>query len=822
VNLPIRFFLRDWRAGELTALLLALTVAVASVTSVGFFADRVRQAMALNANQFLGGDLLIGADRPLPVAFKAEARNRGLGLAEGMAFVSMARSPEGAQLAAVKAVGPGYPLRGRLRTAAAADQAGTEVGHGPAPGSVWVDPRFASLSGVRVGDSLDLGDARLTVAAILTFEPDRGFAFMNLAPRLMLNLADVPGTGLVQPGSRIRYQLYLAGEARAVKAYRAWLQPRLERGQKMEGLDDRPEVQRGLDRARTFLGLTALLAVVLAAVAVHLAARRHVERHYDGYAVMRCLGAGQARLVSLFGAQFLLLGGLAGALGSGLGYGVQGLIGLVLGDLMASGLPAPSLLPALQGVATGYLLLLGFALPPLLQLRAVPALRVLRREAGAPGSRPLLAYLLGFAALAGLLVWQTGDPRLAAYILGGFLAASALFALVSLAALRLAPHAGRRAGFAWRYGLASLRRRSRANSVQVVALALGISAILLLAFTRGDLIDAWRAKTPADAPNRFLLNVQPEQRQAVLDFFRDRGLAEPRLYPMVRGRLMAINDRPVRAEDYLDDRARRLVEREFNLSHMSALPGHNQVIAGRWTGDAPELSIEEGIAETLGVKLGDRLTWSVAGEDFTAPVTSVRRLDWDSMQVNFFVIATPGLLAEFPASHISSFRVEPGQATAMTELVRAFPNLTVIDVTAALVQALALTERLIAAVQLVFLFALAAGILVLYTALLSTQGERVREAALMRALGASRKQVVAAQRSEHLAIGLLAGLLASAGAAAIGAVLALRVFEFGRYAPAPWLWLAGPAIGLLCVAINTWLGARAALGAAPIQALREA
>jgi putative ABC transport system permease protein len=291
---------------------------------------------------------------------------------------------------------------------------------------------------------------------------------------------------------------------------------------------------------------------------------------------------------------------------------------------------------------------------------------------------------------------------------------------------------------------------------------------------------------------------------------------------MVRGRLMAINDRPVRAEDYLDDRARRLVEREFNLSHMSALPGHNQVIAGRWTGDAPELSIEEGIAETLGVKLGDRLTWSVAGEDFTAPVTSVRRLDWDSMQVNFFVIATPGLLAEFPASHISSFRVEPGQATAMTELVRAFPNLTVIDVTAALVQALALTERLIAAVQLVFLFALAAGILVLYTALLSTQGERVREAALMRALGASRKQVVAAQRSEHLAIGLLAGLLASAGAAAIGAVLALRVFEFGRYAPAPWLWLAGPAIGLLCVAINTWLGARAALGAAPIQALREA
>lgn len=825
MRLALRFFLRDWRAGELTALLLALTVAVASVSSVGFFADRVRQALILNAHQLLGGDLLISADHPLPANFSSEAAARGLRVADGMAFVSMARGRGGAQLAAVKAVDPAYPLRGRPRIASAAQRQGSEVAHGPPRHGVWVDPRFVALTGARVGDPLDLGDARFTVAAILTHEPDRGMSFFNLAPRIMMHLDDVPATGLIQPGSRIKYQRFVAGDAREVKAYRAWMTPRLGRGEQVQGLEDaRPEVRSGLDRAQTFLGLSALLAVILAAVAIHQATRRYVERHYDGYAVMRCLGAGQGRLSGLFGGQFLLLGALAGATGCALGYGAQGVIGLILGDLLATDLPLPSATPALHGFLTGYVLLLGFAAPPLLQLKTVPALRVLRREAGTPRARPILAYVLGLAALAALLVWQTGDMKLAGHALGGFLAAFAVFALASLLVLPLAAGLGRGATFAWRYGLANLRRRRRANTVQLVSLALGITAILLLAFTRGDLLDAWRAKTPPDAPNRFVLNIQPEQREALQALFAALKLPAPQLYPMVRGRLMAINDRPVRPEDYTEERTRSLVEREFNLSYMNELPGHNQVIAGRWFGptelERGALSIEEGIAKTLGIKMGDRLSWSVAGEDFSATVSNVRKLDWDSMQVNFFVIATPPLLAEMPSSYITSFRLEHTRAEALTRLIQAFPNLTVVDTTAIIDQALALMERMIAAVQFVFLFALGAGVLVLYTALLSTQAERVREAALLRTLGASRAQVVAAQRSEYLAIGLLAGLLAAAGAVAIGGVLALRVFAFS-YSPDPWIWVAGPALGLLCVAINAWLGGRAALASPPAIVLRD-
>ncbi len=824
MGLTLRFFLRDLRAGELTALFLALLVAVASITSVSFFADRVRQALVLNAHQLLGADLLVSADHPLPAEYLEAARARGLATAQSLSFVSMARTADGAQLAAVKAVGPGYPLRGSLRIASHAGV--TVVRHGPPRGSVWVDPRFASLTGVSRGERLELGDASFAIAASLEHEPDTGLSILNLAPRVMMHLDDVAATGLVQPGSRIRYQLHVAGDATAVGAYRAWLEPRLTRGQQLQGLEDaRPEVREGLDRAQTFLGLTAFLAVILAAVSVSLATRRYVERHYDGYAIMRCLGAGQGQLVRLFGGQFIVLGAVAGLLGCASGYLAQALIGRLLDDLIGTPLPQPSALPALQGVITGYVLLLGFALPPLMQLKRVPALHVLRREAGRPRARPLLAYAAGLIALTALVVWQTGNAKLAAYALGGFAAAAALFALAGLASLQLAALAGHRSSFAWRYGLANLRRRGHANTLQIVALALGLTAILLLAFTRGDLIEAWRAKTPPDAPNRFIINIQPEQREALLDFFRANGLPEPTLYPMVRGRLMAINERPVRPEDYAEERTRNLVEREFNLSFMRTLPGHNRLSQGQWFTptdfERGALSIEAGIARTLGVKIGDRLTWSVAGQTFSAPVTNVRELDWDSMQVNFFVITTPGLLAGFPASYITSFRLEADQAGRMTDLVRAFPNLSVIDTSAILQQALDLMDRMIAAVQLVFLFALGAGVLVLYTALLSSQGERLREAALMRTLGASRSQVVASQRTEYLAIGLLAGLLAAGAAAAIGWVLAAQVFEFARYAPDPWLFAAGPALGLLCVAINLWMSTRTALAAPPMAVLRE-
>src|SRR3990172_1370070 len=689
--LSLRMLARDWRAGELRILALALVVAVASVTSVGFFADRVRQALAREAHQLMGADLVLAADHAWPGALREEIVRRGLALAENTGFVSMARRSGEAQLASIKAVSRGYPLRGKLRVAMKRNAPDAQTDQVPQPGTVWVDERMALALGAEVGDAIELGSARFTVGAILTLEPDRGVSFFNIAPRLMMNLADLPATGLVQPGSRIHYHLLASGGREAVEAFEKWVSPRLGRGERLQSLANaRPEIRAALERAQKFIGLTAMLAVILAAVAFSLPPRRYTQRHLDGYAVMRCLGATQARLFALFGAEFAGLGVLACAAGSAAGYVAQLVIALLVADLVVVPLPQPSLLPALQGFAIGIVLLLGFALPPLLQLKDVPALRVIRREVGPARESTLIAYEAGVVSIGALLIWQADEFRLGMIVTGGFAVALAAFSAVAYGALKILGRAahGRiagRSGLAWRYGLASLARRARTNTVQILALALGLTAVLLLTFTREDLLATWNAKLPADAPNRFIVNIQPEQRAPLVGFFRDNDVNEPQVYPMVRGRYVAKNGAPIDAEQF-DERNRRMVEREFNLSYMEAMPGHNRIVAGRRFAAEDiargALSVEEGIAKSLDWEVGDRLTWQVAGQNFTAPIASVRKLDWDSMQVNFFVIATPGLLANAPTSFVASFHLPAGQAAFNNRLSQRFPNMTVVDMSA--------------------------------------------------------------------------------------------------------------------------------------------
>ena len=702
---------------------------------------------------------------------------------------------------------------------------------GPARGAVWLDERLTSALGVAPGGRVRLGRSEFTVAAVLTLEPERSANFFNLAPRLMMHGDDVAATGLVQIGSRIRYYLYAAGKRERVAAFEAWARARLQQGQRVDNLESgRPEVRAAVERAQRFLGLAALLAAVLAGVAIALGTRRFVERHLDGCAVMRCLGATQRRLIELYSAEFVALALIASAAGCALGFVTQGLIALWMADLIRAPLPLPTPLPAVQGFLVGVVLLLGFALPPLLQLKGVPAVRVMRREAGAPRRPALFAYACGFGAFAGLLLWQAGDLGLGTYLVAGFALATCAFVGVAWLALRvltsarlMAKLAGRNATL--RYGLANLRRHARANAVQVASLALGLTALLLLTVTRGDLVDAWRRAAPPDAPNRFILNIQSDQLDPVRSFFEEHGVAVPELYPMVRGRLIGVNGKEVRDSDYADERARRLVEREFNLSYMERPPSHNVVSAGRWfpAGEArdAELSVEEGIARTLGLRLGDALTYSVGGETFTARVSSLRRLRWDSMKVNFFVIAPPWLLERFPVSFISAFRIAPEQETLMNQLASRFPNLTIVDVGAALRQAQSVIDRLILAVQFVFFFALGAGLLVLYAALIATEDERRREAALMRVVGASRSQVTGSQRVEFLAMGLLAGVLSTLAAAAIGEVIASRAFDLDL--PPSWrLWIIGPIAGLALLSFNAWLSARKVLVASPALTLRDA
>lgn len=825
LRLALRMLARDWRAGELTVLGIALMLAVAALTSVGFLTDRVEQALKLESHQLLGGDLLLTADHPWPARFREEAAARGLRYADSITFPSMVSLGETSLLADIKAVSDGYPLRGGLRSAPELNAPDAPIPRVPHRGEAWPDERLATSLNLAAGTALDLGKIKVLSGPVLTLEPDRGMNVFALAPRLMINLADLPATGLIQNGSRVRYRLHLAGETAAVTAFESWASSRLGRGEKIESIDNaRPEIRNVTERAQRFLRLAALLAVILAAVAVALAAERYMRRHLDGCAVMRCMGASARQLLLIHGGEFLLFGLAATLAGCVVGYGVQAALQQLLAGLLVTRLPSPSPLPWIHGLMVGMTLIIGFALPPLLRLRCVPTIRVLRREWS--GSEPASAgaYLLGALVLGALMLWMAGELRLGLIVLGGFLVALAFFSLMArglLAALgRLRP-AGR--GYGWRHGLANLRRRLAATLVQAVALALGLTALLLLTVARGDLLDSWLARVPIDAPNRFAINIQPDQRVAIADFFKTRGMAPPELEPMVRGRLVQVNALPVGPESYEDNRAQRLVDREFNLSWSAKVPAGNTVTGGRWHGDtqAAEFSVEQGLAETLNLKLGDRLSYDIAGKRVEGVITSLRKLDWDSMRVNFFVMSPPALLGDYPASYITSFYLPADKAAVIPELVRAFPNLTVIDVAALIRQLHATIDQVARAVQLVFGFAVLAGLAVLYAALQASSDERRHELAVLRTLGARSRQLSSALLAEFAALGALAGLLAGIAASAIGWALARFVFRLD-YLPQVELWLVGMLAGIVLVVVAGWLGASSMLRQSALPALRAA
>lgn len=877
---------RDLLARELNLLLVALLVAVAAVTTVGFFVDRLDRALNEQALHLLGGDLVLRADRPIPEDWTRKARALGLRVAHTASFPSMAMAESSTaaadaddedealpptQLASVLAVSHDYPLRGELtvtadeagpsasvsgtddgaspgravdaqqapaRGASSADEtaapgdlqarASETIQHGPPAGSVFVDESLAQALGLKLGDTLTLGNARFTIDRFILMEPSRGASFVNFAPRLMLSIDDLPATGLVRPGSRISHGLLVAGEAQAVSEFQDWLQPRLGAGQHLENLEaGRPEIQNTLARARQFLALVSLLSALIAAVAIGLGARRFAERHLDGFAILKAMGLTQRVLARTLMLEMLWLALAGGALGVILGWVAHHALTGVARVMLETSLPAASAWPALQALLVAVVLVLGFAAVPVLRLAGVTPLRVLRRDLGAPGLSVWLVLIVALGAFGLLLFWLVGEARLSLLALGGFVVAGLAFVLLAMCGVWLAAclrPKRTRGGWALvlRLALTGWSRRLSMTAVQIVALTIGLMALLLLTVVRNDLLAAWQQAAPPDAPNRFIINIQPDQQTEVRRMLAEVGLGQVPLYPMVRGRLVAINDRPVRPQDYPDDRAQRLVDREFNLSYTEQMPGHNRLAAGRWINPrATEVSAEVGIMNTLGLKLGDRLRFDVAGQPVAMTLVGSRELKWDSMQVNFFMIGAPAALATQPQSLITSFHLPAGREGLVRQLTRAMPNLTIVDTGAITAQIQTMIGQVVQAVQFLFLFTLAAGCVVLYAAMGSVRDERVAEVALMRALGASRRQLGLVQLLELSLTGLLAGLMGAAGATLLGWLLAREVFDFA-YQPSLWLLSGSILASMLFIVLAGGWNIWRLLDTPPLRALRGA
>jgi putative ABC transport system permease protein len=832
LRLGWRTLWRDLRAGELRLLIVAVTLAVASLSAVGFFADRLKGGLERDARQLLGGDAVVASDNPTPAAFVEKARSLGLQAVTTLGFPTMARAPDdkggASKLVAFKAVPAGYPLRGNLTVADAPGGAGATTRDVPGRGQAWVEASLLEALELGVGDALLLGDARLKVTRVIAIEPDRGAGFASFAPRVMINSADLDATRLVQPASRVTYRFAVAGPDPQVSRFVKWALEEVKnpaiRGVRVESLEGgRPEMRQAQDRAEKFLNLVALLAALLSAVAVALAARGFAAGHLDDCAMLRVLGQSQRTIAWSYTFEFALIGLAASALGVLAGFAVHFVFIVVLGDLVVTALPAASLWPAVFGVGMGLTLLLAFGLPPVLQLAQVPPLRVIRRDVGGLKPASALVLAIGIAGFAALLLAASSDLVLGGMAVGGFAGAVVLFAGLSWLAVKLLRRLVNEATAPRWLVLATRQISARPvyAVVQVSALAVGLLALVLLVLLRTDLVASWRKATPPDAPNRFVINVMPEQAQPFQQALRDAGVGRFDWYPMFRGRLVAVNGKPVAPDDYSEDRAKRLVDREFNLSHTAVQPPHNRLVGGQWRAEERgAVSVEEGIAVTLGLKLGDSLRFDIGGQASEARITSLRKVDWGSMRANFFVIFPVSRMEEVPITYMSAFRA-PAKKGFDNALVRSFPNITEVDMTSTINQVQGVLDKVIRAVEFLFGFTLAAGVVVLFAAVTATREERAREFAVMRAVGASGALLRQVQRAELIGVGLLAGFLASTVASVVGWGMARYAFDFAWTASA-WVPLVGALAGAALALAAGWWGLREVLNRPVVETLRRA
>ena len=772
--LALRLLKRDARSGELTLLVLALIIAVSSSTAISLFADRMHRTMSTQAAEFLAADLVITSSSIIPDEWVSKAEEFGLRRARTAEFSTVLIENDELLLAGVKAVSDLYPLRGELKTTQTDFEQESVQVSGPKVGEAWLDSRVMATLKLAIGDTLTVGELPLTVSQIITYEPDKRGDLYSLSPRVMMSDADLEATKVLQPGSHVHFFYQFSGEAKALSDFNAWVKPWLIPGQRlMDVQDDRPELGSALARAERYLGLSSIIVILIAGVAIAMSTRRYSERHFNATAILRCLGCKQADVLVLFLYQFLILGVLACSVGSVLGWFAQEALFELLRDLLPAKVAAPSLIAVMLGFLTGFAILIGFALPPLLRLKKVSPLRVLRRELEPLSSSAWLVYGLALLLISGLIWRYTQDYKLMLTIIGGGLLTTVLSGVLLMGLLKqlrkLLPHVS----LSYRLGLQGVLRNPIASVTQILAFSITLLAMLLSFTVRNDLIQDWQQQLPPDAPNHFAMNILPEQVQQFEQQLSAKKLPAAQFHPVVRGRLVGINDVPVQRIVSKDSQGERATHRDLSLTWGNELPSDNKTVAGEWAkAKLGEVSIESKLATSLNVGVGDKLTFSIGSEQLKAVVSHVRTVQWDTMKPNFYMVFSNGTLDDFPTTYITSFYVPTGEKKALNGLAKQFPSMTLLEVDAILEQFKTILTQLTAAINYLLYFALLAGFTVLFASVNSTLDNRINEGALMRTLGANRQLLNKAHWVEFSIIGVVSGLIA---------VLMFELVSFGLY-----------------------------------------
>ena len=824
-RLAMRLLARNWRSGEQRILVAALVIAVAASTAIGFFTDRLGRGMANQSADFLGADLVLESPRPVATDWLHEARTQGLQAIETLEFASVVVGGDELLLSSVKAVQDGFPLRGEMRTAPAPFATDTATNALPRPGEAWVAPRLLTNLGLQVGDTVEVGAHTLHITRVIAFEPGQAGNPFGISPRLLMRMADVPATGVVQPGSRLTYQYLFAGREVDVAGFREWLEPHLGPSHELVGVKEgRRVVGSALERAERFLGLAVLAAIVLAGVAVAMAARRYSERHFDMSAMLRCMGATQQELLGLYLPQLLVIGLLASAIGCFLGWVAQYGLLYLLADLLPATPSAPRAWPVFAGFATGLVTLAGFALPPVMRLKDVPPLRVLRRDLLPLPSRAWLVYGAALCAIIAVMWRYTDSWPLTLSVLAGGIALTALLGLLALLLLLLSQRFNTRVGVAWRFGLNNLWRRRRGSISQILAFSLTLMAMAVVALVRTDLLTTWQRQLPADVPNHFAINILPDQVEEFGQFMKDAGVVTAQLYPMVRGRLVKINNTAVQKAVTKEERSDNALNRELNLTWTTELQEDNRILTGRWwqpedTGK-PRVSVESKLAERLDIEPGDELGFSVGGQTFSAEVTSIRNVKWDSFRPNFYMVFPPQVINRFPTTYMTSFKLTKEEKSLLRELVALYPAVTVLEMDRVIEQVGRIFRQVTLTVEYVLVFTLLAGFAVLFAALQASQDDRLYEGALLRALGGSRRQLRTGHLAEFTALGGLAGLLAAMGTECLAWVLYSEVLHLEH--SFQWrIWIIAPIAGALLIGAAGYWGTRTVVERSPMLLLQS-
>jgi putative ABC transport system permease protein len=831
--LGLKLLWRDWRGGELGVLVAAIITAVAIVTGISLFADRLQQGIVAKSSSFLAADRVLQGSRPVEQQWLQQAQQLGLQQAQVLSFSSMVYSSASLdatmQLASVKAVSDSYPLRGELEISEQAFAESSLTTSAPKAGEVWLDPRLLSLLQLQMGDRIYIGEAQLTVAKVVVNEPDRGSNFISIGPRVLMNIGDIARTGVIQPGSRVRYRYLFAGQEAALNDYGSWLKPLMGGAYKWLTLkDSQPRIARSLQRAEDFLLLAGSLGVGLAGIAIALAARRYSERHYDYVAMMKTLGASSTKIISIYVSNLLLLSLLAMLVGCALGWLIQQVfISLLQQYFAVSAIPAITFRPFLMGAVTALVCLLAFALPPLIVLQSISPLRVLRRDLPSSNASNAITYGSGFTGIALLMYWYSGNLTLTLAVLAGVALTVLLVAALAWGLLHGATQVGMQAGSSCRLALASMRRRGYQNALQSVIFSLAIMLLLLLVLIRGSLLAEWQLQLPAGTPNHFLLNIATHDVKPVEQLLADNQLGSEQFYAIVRGRLTSINGQP--PIDQRNDQTSSgngagngSFDRELNLTWSESLPVGNELIAGQWwqpDDQRPLVSVEASFAKRLGLQLGDSLQFSVGSEVLTATLGSVRSLDWDSMQPNFYLVFPRSVLQQFPATYLSSFYLPAEQKRFLNSLLLKFPTVSVIEMDSVIKQVRSIVDQVSIAIELVLGLIIVSGLLVLIASVQASLDSRLQESAILRTLGASRQLVLGSLVIEFASLGLLAGLLAAASAEL--SVYALQTWLLDmQYVAHGWVWWAGPLLGASLIGSAGYLTCRKVVNTPPIEVLR--